>query len=46
MAHILYMSNLLIMVLSTFYGPFIICDTFVIFISNEFKLLYYAKQHL
>lgn len=40
MAHNLYLSTLLLMKLSIFNRPFIICNSFMILISNEFDLPY------
>ena len=37
MAHILNLSTLLVMGLSTFNGPFIIWNYFINFMSNEFN---------
>jgi len=35
MTHILYLFILLVMELCTFIGPFIICNSFIIFMSND-----------
>ena len=40
MAHILYLFTLFIVGLFRFSGPFISCNSFRIFMSNEFKPLY------
>ena len=40
MAHILYLSTLLRMGLSTLNGPFIICNSFIVSISNDFNAPY------
>ena len=37
MAHILHLSILLVMGLSTFNGPFITWNSFIIFMSNGFN---------
>ena len=51
MAHILYLSILLVMGLSTFSGPFITWNYFIIFMSNGFNPPYIMphvvfKMHL